>query len=359
MRERTFRVPTARELLKLQGLKVPEKITERYILGMIADGAFEFAGQNYPEAVGKIEDLNGTKNTMVLFPPSFHVPLNEANQGVKSLSWMLKIDSQENLRKSSESEVVPARLTREFLQEFNVAPKDLLRAAIESSDPYNPQVGFYWMRSRGQANAFTPLGAVTAYEMKQMSEQGAFPKAVAEDPHFYGTNITFKVASRTEQGKEHLVPLIRMPIQYSQSRKDFSSWINIANHSTNPYARHSGEEHNKLAESTIIWSAPEIYAFLEGARVLRETEGNRRIYRANPFGIPTEEMVDFTDDARLRCLMLKRTGDGFGLDVLYKLQINRLLMSRTAIKGYDSCWAHHGQKGQLDYLFKPDSPSRN
>lgn len=352
MRERTFRVPSARELLDRNSIPLPRNYSNGDILDLLNQGYFEWAGQTTPDAVINVESLKGKSKTMVLFPETFNLTKDEINKGIKSLDWLLKIDSQRVMRALSTNDTAPTTLTREFLEFHLITPEKMMKVASENIDPYNPPVGFYWIRSRGQANVITPYRCATAAEMKAMRAFGEFPNASLIDHKFYGSNTTLAVSSRTEQGVKHQIPLIRLPVQFTP-KQDHSSWVNIMHKSNDPDARYFGDEHERFKEPTIFWSTPAIYAFYESDRLLLESGEGKRLV-TNPFPIPTEEMVDFLDDLRLKCLIVKKSPENgkFSLDVLYKAQMDRLLMARTGMRQYQNCWFHSGKR-DTSYLFKP------
>jgi len=353
MRERIFPPPTVRQVLQINNIPLPNRLTEHEILQFIDEGYFVQAGQTYNESVAAVEGIEGAQGKIVLFPSRFQLLDKDIEQGVKSLDWMVKIDSLDILRKIAQSENVPTALTRTFLEKNRVGPHALLGLAINSADVENPPIGAYWTRSDGHFSAWTFYRAATAAEMQEMRRRDDFPPAEMKDPKFYGTNIELEVMSRTEKGGKHDVPLLRLPISRKSGPWDYSSWLNITHLSNDPDALKRGGEHQKRIFPVYFWSTPAIYAFYEASRILAAF-GEGRKFRANPFPIPANrETVGHIDNLRLRSLILERQEDGsYKLDVLNKTEIDKQIAARTILRRYENCWFHLGTR-DTSYLYAP------
>ena len=274
-------------------------------------------------------------------------------EGIKSLDWLAKIDSQACLRAVSKDENIPSQLTKEFLERNRVKPESLCRLAFDSADPENPPIGGYWRRSDGHFNAWSFYRAATAAEMEAMAKVGAFPKAEILDKTPYARSLRLKVASRTEGGKSYPFTQWGLPLHRKGDLQEFSSWLNLSHNSQDPDASYIGLAHQKRAQHIYWSSSPVIFGFNEGMRFTRESRAEEQ-FRANPYPIPAnKEAVDFLDNNRLRSLKIVIDDNGkLQLDILYKTEIDKNLGARTAIRGYHNCW-FNWEKRDTSYLFTP------
>jgi|SRR3989338_778750 len=353
MRERTFRRPSVREVLEMNKVKLPKRLSLSYIFGLLEEGVFDFAGHTYQEAVKKTEDLRGNSK-LLLFPNSFRINIADSNLRIKSLEDLVKIDSQRVLRRMTgirRNRFIPASLTKEFAETYCVDPSRLLDKASEYIRVEKPPIGFYWVGGDSRIRAVTWLRAIAGAEMKVMSREGDFHGEVA-DTKPYGNNLRVRVNSRTEQGKTYEFSLFRLPMHDPLDRRQFSSWINISHNSSDPDTSYRGGEHNRRTHPVVLWSSTAIFAFYEAMSFVSDhPEWNQ--FRVNPFPIPkNEEAIDFIDNLRLRSLIIEHREDGtYNLETLNKTEIEKVIGARTGLRGYNSCWRHFGKN--TGYLYRP------
>lgn len=351
MRERTFRRPSAREILEANHIELPSKIKEQFILNLIDREILVPVGHTYSEAVRSVEDLPEGK--IALFPSKFRVPKGDSDLGIKSLSSLVKIDSQRVMRKVSKGDV-PNRLTKSWLEENKIWPYTLTKTSMEFADIENPPIGPYWVGSDGHANATTWLRSATGVEMAVMKKEGEFQGEII-DKKPYGRNMRVKVASRTEEGEFYEFTLFKLPMHKRGDPKQFSDWINIGHNSPDPDASYRGLEHDKREFPIDVWSASTIFSFYMSMGFVKKGKWKKQ-FRINPFPIPTNrEAIQFIDDLRLRSLILHRNEEGrLFLNPLNKTEIDEDIGARTKLRRYDNCWFHWGKK-DLSYLYTPCS----
>lgn len=360
MRERTFRKPSARELLQMQGIDIPNRIGGDFILQLIDSKILVPVVGSYEQAVETVENLE--EGCFALFDRRFRVSREESDYGIKSLDDLVKIDSQRNLRIFSTAGIgVPNRLTREFAEECEILPYKLIEASMGSSrgliradarfDIEHPPIGFYWVGTDNHARGTTWTKAIAGAEMQVMKQAGDFSGGVL-DSKPYGRNLRVRVNSRTEEGKEYEFTLLRLPMHGRDDPRQFSDWINIAHNSGDPDASYRGGAHERRVHPVCFWSASTIFSFYDAmVFVGQHPEWNQ--FRINPFPIPTDEkMIDFVDDLRLRSLLLDERDERPCLSVLGKKEIDRMIGARTILRKYDNCWHHMGKK-DLSYLYQP------
>lgn len=347
MRERTFRKPTPREILLMQRIECPERITDRFILKLVNDGVFIPVGDSYRPAVRTVEDLQEKEGTFALFINRFRVSRKEADFGIKSLDDLAKIDSQKVLRRF---EGWNYELTKELAEKNKIWPYTLIKTAMIFETPEKPPVGFYWIGTDKRVRATTWIRAVAGAEMQIMKQRGDFSGDVI-DKKPYGRNLRVRVNSRTEEGKDYEFTLMRLPMHRIGDKRQYSDWINMSHNSSDPDASYRGGEHDKRALPIYVWSASTIFSFYDAMKFVRKHPEWKQ-FRINPFPIPTDrEMVNFIDALRLRSFILDENG-GLHLSVLNKTEIDKMIGARTILRGYDRCWHHWGRK-DLGYLYAP------
>lgn len=353
MKERTFRVPTTTDILKFNGYNEKAQMDERTILHMLNQGVLVWAGETYRQAVQTVESIRGKTNQIILFPEKFAVPVETAREGIKSLRWMTKLDSRRVLEEIA-GKSAPARLTKEFLQEYQITPEYLARLAFSTKfqDIENPSIGAYWTGSDGHQHAWTFIRCATAAEMMVMAQKGEFPKAELGVKTTYGNNLAkVKVHSRTEEGRTHEVSFSRLPLVRSGSKERFDNWLNMGFVSTDPDYQFVADQHNKTALPIYFASAPVVFAFYGGIRQIREL-GQGRL-TTNPFPIPANvETVDYLDNLRLSSLVMQTEGERTRVRPLGKTEMDLMLGARTSLKEYQNNWFNNGKR-DLSYLFQP------
>lgn len=351
MREKTFRRPSTRQLLEMNGVEIPKRLSQDYILGLFEKGVLDFSGHTYQEAVSKVESLRGNSR-LLMFPSSFRASIRDSNLGIKSLDDLMKVDSQKVLREIAQDREVPSALTKEFAESQRILPYHLLEVASKNINVENPPIGFYWVGGNAQVRAVTWLRAIAGAEMEVMKRSGDFRGEVV-DRKPYGNNLRVEVNSRTEDEKSYEFSLFRLPMHSSQDLRRYSSWMNISHNSSDPDASYRGGEHNKRANPVILWSSSAVFAFYESMNFISKHPEWKQ-FRINPFPIPKdEEAIDFVDNLRLRSFILQENEDGiYKLETLNKTEIEKIIGARTGLKSYGSCWRHWGKK-DTSYLYKP------
>ena len=351
MREATFDRPSVRKIIEINGHSAPRKIDERAMWKMTAEGWLLPVGDKYQQGVETLEYISDKPRYIALFTTRFGVTKEQFDQGLKSLDWLVKLDSQRVLEQIAGKGKAPERLTKEFLEEYRIKPENLSSLAFNDIDVENPKVGAYWVGTDGHVHAWTFYRATVASEMEAMQDVGDFPKAIIEDKTTYGKNVRLKVPSRSVKDKWYEMTLTRLPMAKKGTPQEFSGWLNVAHNSNDPDAVYLGSEHDKRVLPVYFWSASAIYGFYE-SMLFAEKLGNYK-FRANPFPISANpESTNFIDNLRLRSLILekdKKTGE-FALDVLNKTEMDLIIGAKTALRGYNNCWYHWG-KHKTDYLY--------
>lgn len=353
MREKVFRKPSVRDVLKMQKIELPKKINGNFVLSLMNNGIIDYAGDSYEEAVGKIEALSSKPKTLLLFSSKFRVPKSDSDYGIKSLDDLIKIDSQKVLRDVSGEENVPSRLTREFAEKYKIWPSTLVARASKYEDVEKPPVGFYWVGFDGHVSGTTWLRSTVGAEMEVMKRKGDFQGEIL-DKKPYGRNLRVKVNSRTEEEVIYEFSLFRLPMHWRGDLSQFSDWINLSHNSSDPDASYRGGEHEKRVYPVTIWSATSIFAFYEAMSFVEQHPGWKQ-FRINPFPIPkNEDMIDHIDNLRLRSLIFhedEKSGR-VNIDVLNKYEIDKFIGAKTILRKYNNCWRHWG-KEDVSYLYKP------
>ena len=348
MRERTFRRPSVREVLEINGIEPPSRVTKKYLKDLMGEGKIAYAGGTYEEAVKTIDSyLEGSK--IVLFPSNFKITQAEADEQIKSLAGLVKIDSARVLREISGKEKVPSMLTQKFALEHKVLPQELIRIAVQDQDVENPPLGTYWIGTNGSARATTWLRAITGAEIEIMRQKGDLGGEIL-DPHPYGRNIRVEVESRTEDNKEYQMTLSRLSLYSAGDLRRFSKWINLMHNSSDPDASYRGMAHDKRENPIIFWSVPAIAGFYHSVHFLKGRSKDELV-RVNPFSIPHERMDSFTDFLRLQSLVIDSEGVVGSFD---KEEINKIIGAKTVLEPYEFNWFHSGTKS-LDYLYTPNN----
>jgi len=178
MREKTFERPTARKILSLNGIDLPEKITPSFISDLMQSSSVVNISGNYERAVKSVESLNHAE--IALFSENFRVSKGDSNKGIKSLDYLVKIDSQQVLRNISGLDNVPNRLTRQFLEEYKIWPYTLIKEVTKSGNVENPPIGFYWVGLDGHVRSTTWIRCVAGAEMQVMRRKGDFSSRVKD-----------------------------------------------------------------------------------------------------------------------------------------------------------------------------------
>lgn len=351
MRQKTFNAPTTSELLKMNGLVVSGKVNSDYILGMLNEGNFVFAGNSFFDAVVSVENNRNRNNSVVLFPSRFQVTGERYNRMAKSLEWLVKVDSQPILR-SIGGQNAPKELTMSFLEQYKIKPETLVRAAMQSENIENPPIGFYWYGQDNTPRVATWLQSAEASEIMVMHSKKDFVAGKVIDKIPYGRNMRVEVSSRSKLNS-YQFSLLRMPIFKNQKDpKIYSYWVNMSHTSPDPLSNYM-TEHSQQVLPQCFWSTTAIVGVYLGMSHLNKFH-NPLQFRINPFPIPVDsEEVDFMDGLRLRSLIIAKNKNGDKvLRPLNKTEMNRVLGARTIKRGYDSCWFNMGKKG-LDYLYTP------
>lgn len=356
MRERQFRHPIIKKIIRLNGLPDMREGEDEhhYILGMLNNGRLVLSEPTYKSVVETVEGLRNVPGKVALVPRRFGLTNEQCNQKVKSLDALVKIDSRHVLRKISGNDLHD-QLSMTFLERYKIKPEKLIAAAIALCDAESPPLGYFWMGGDRRFRATTWIRSATAAEMEVMARKGAFPKAEVVHKKLYADNIGLKVNSRTEEGVFYPMTIARLPLHKAGDPREYSSWLNISHDSHDPDADMRGVQHAKRVFPIVFMSTSVIFGYNEAMVYVRASGINRKI-RANPFAIPAdEEAVDFIDDLRLRTLKLvyDPTRKHFGLDILWKTEMDQFIGARTVLRGYEKCWSHWGKKDQRDYLFKP------
>ena len=354
MREKTFRVPTVRELLHLGGVRLEGKVNANFVLQALNSGFFRMAPNTYRLAIPQIETL-GREGGFLIFPEDFGVPGEDSNHGVKSLADLAKIDSQPVLRQITGRLDLPAGFTNALLQDARKWPRSYIRRASDACDVEAPKMGYYWVGSDDHARATTWTRNTTGAEMQVMKAHGDFPAAEILDPVFYGRNLRARVKSRTEDNVMYDYNWSRLPMHRRGDQAQYSDWINMACTSNDPDMVFRGEQHEKRVLPVHLFSAGAVFAFYEAMNHAKKI-GDFRQFRVNPFSIPVNaEATDYIDNLRLRSFILKKGEDteALSLRVLNKAEIDRFTGARTHLRGYNNCWYHWGSKNSVNFLYTP------
>lgn len=349
MRERTFRKPTVREVLEMEGAECPHRINNKFISHLIATGVLVPVGDSYEQAVRVVEELE--EGRFALFGNYFRVSRAESDYGIKSLDDLVKIDSQSTLKKVSGMLDVPRGLTKRFAEQHGLLPHKLIGVSMGEAQIEKPPTGFYWVGTNKQVRATTWMKAVAGAEMEVMKQQGDFyGKVIDKTP--YGRNLRVQVSSRTEEGKIYEFTLFRLPMHKKGDIEMFSNWMNIAHNSSDPDTSYRGGEHERRVNPVCLWSAPTIFSFYEAMSFVEEHPDWRQ-FRINPFPIPRDKkMMDFIDKLRLRSLLLDNSEEKLRLYVLTKRTMDGVIGAKTILRRYDNCWRHWGKKDN-SYLYQP------
>jgi len=348
MRERTFRRPSVREVLEINKIDMPKRVTRNYLKELMGEGKIVYAGDTYKEVVKTVDSYLGDPK-IVLFPEQFKMTKDETDDKIKSLAGLVKIDSKRVLRELSGQEQVPSRLTQRFAIQYKVLPQELIRLAVQNQDNENPPLGFYWIGSNGSARATTWLRSATASEMEIMRQRGDLGGKIL-DPQPYGRNIRVEVESRDEDGDSHKIPISRLSLFKEGDLRRFSKWANISHTSSDDDATFMGVAHDKRENPTVFWSVPSIAGFYQTINFLKG-RSNEELVRVNPFSIQHERMSSFIDFLRLQSLIIDFKGQVSSLD---KEEINKIVGAKTVLEPYEFNWFHSGTKS-LDYLYTPES----
>mgnify|MGYP006285596191 CR=1 FL=1 len=335
----------------MQGVDLPNRIDnyDAFLMGLLDRGRLKFTGHTYKGAVETVENLG--EDELALFPSRFRVPVEKSNKGIKSLSDLVKIDSQSAMREISGRRDVPNRLTRWFLEENKVWPYNLRKAALENCDVENPPMGVYWVGTDNRPRASTFIRETTGAEMEVMRKEEDFSGEVL-DRVPYGNSLRVRVSSRTEKGKVYEYTLSNLPIHRQGDPSQFSDWINIEHNSNDPDSSYRGLEHEQRTHSPLVWSASTVFGFYEAMAFMKKHSKGKQ-FKINPFGIPYEDMINFIDDLRLRSLIMSLDDEGNRIfSVLNKSEMDKIIGSRTILSGYDQCWYHWGKKDKT-YLYGP------
>ena len=348
MKGKNFRKPTPRQLLEMQGVKLPKRMNIKHVVvDLLNSNVLVPTGASYKQAVETVENLE--KGQLALFPSRFRTSKSESDYGIKSLDDLVKIDSRDVLKKVSGENSIPTRLTREFAEEYRIWPYTLIKTAMKMQDVEKPPIGFYWVGSDNSARATTWIRAVTGAEMMVMKKTGDFCGEI-EDKVPYGRSLRVKVDSKTERGERYKFTLFRLPMHKRGDRRQFSDWINISHNSPDPDASYRGGGHEKRALPVCAWSASTIFAFYNSMQFVKEHPEWKQ-FRINPFPIPTNwEMSWYVDRLRLRSLILNVEKGKVGLNVLNKTEIDKAIGAKTILRKYDKCWHHWGKK-DLHFLY--------
>ncbi len=343
MRETTFEKPTVRRVLEKTKAELPEKVRDRDVISLINKGQVKLV-EDYRQAVSLVDSLGD--NEIALFSNRFYVTGEEANQGIKSLEYLVKIDSRPVLEEVAGNEEVPRMLTKEFTESYKIWPYTLIKTAMKCEEIDNPPIGAYWVGTDNHARAFTWLRAIAGAEMKVMKRKKLFNLEVV-DKKPYGRNISVRVQSRQDKDRNYEFSINRLPLSRKRDIRQYSSWIDLSHNSNDPDARYRGEEHDKRVHPVYVFSASTIAAFYEIMTFVARHPSWRQ-FRINPFPIPRDKaMVDYVDNLRLGSIIFTKEGK---LSVLNKTSIDRLIGARIIEKGYDNCFYHWGKKKDTGYL---------
>jgi hypothetical protein len=347
MRERTFIRPSVQEVLNLNGIETPKRVTKTYLKKLLAEGQIVFAGPDSAEAIKTVQD-HSNKPKIILFPREFERREDYANKRIKSLDGLMKIDSWPVLRKLSGQLKGGIHFGKEFARQHKIFPETLVEQALEFHNKKRAPLGFYWMGTDGAARATTWLRATTGAEMEVMRKAGDFSGEIL-DQKAYGSNLRAKVRSRTEEDRSYEFTLSRLPVTPSNSSSRFGSWINMAHNSNDPDSSYRGLEFDKRAKPTIFWSAPTIAGFYHSSTFLRSITRDKTI-TINPFPIPTPEMMAFIDDLRIKSLIITRDKEVRSLN---KTEMDEIIGGKTNLNPYTQNWFHRGRRN-INYLYTPE-----
>ncbi len=350
MRLPAFKKLVLKDVLAYNGLgHLSEK--PEVLLKALEHHQITLAPPDHLSAADVISELGKDEPRIVLLPERFAISKEESDRLIKSLEGLVKLDSKAVLRKCTRTGVAPERLTRWYLQDNRIRPEMLIQQAMleARADLNHPPAGGYWMNGNGELSAWTWTRAVIAAEMKVMHQQNAFQGNVL-DKKFYGDNGRVKVASRSEADKAYEFSLFRMPLGRRGDLRPYSGWVNMKHNSPDPDTSYRGGQHNKFKAPVIFWSAPAIFGvFL--AMEFAPHEESHRIFRANPFPIPTLPMMEFIDNIRLKTLQLTWEEGKPRLQPTSMTEQDRLIGAKTISAPYHWNWVHHG-KHNLSYLYQ-------
>ncbi|MBW6442212.1 hypothetical protein K0A97_00310 [Patescibacteria group bacterium] len=351
-----FKRANLREILELQGIDCPRRLDKSFFSSLIEEGKLLFVGDSYENAVKSINNLK--EGSVALFPNKFRFDKEKADREVKSLEGLVKIDSAPVLRKVSGQDSVPHKLTKSFLEEYQILPEALIQEAVNRSKIENPPRGIYWIGRDNHVRAFTWLRAISGIEMQIMNQLGKFFGEV-KDKKPYGRNIRVGVGSREKPNLEYEFSLFRLPIFSYGDKRKFSEWTEISHNSNDPDASYRGGEHDKRVFPFYFWSAPSIFAYYNSMSFVSNMGGNipddRRLkFRVNPFPIPKDKrVVDFIDRLRFQSLIIdspQEDAKKLKLSILSNTEIEELIGTKLILEGYDNFFYHLGKKN-LDYLY--------
>ena len=337
MKEIAFEKPSLRKILSRTKAIIPEKVRDNTILDLMDQGLVRRV-DNYKDCVEAIDSLDGDK--VVLFSSKFDITGHDSNYGIKSLEYLVKIDSKSVLEEIARDKNAPRTLTRDFAENHKIWPYTLIKTAMKDCEIEDPPIGPYWVGTDNHARAFTWLRAIEGAEMKVMKNKKLFNLEVIDNKP-YGNNVSVGVASRSKDKKVYEFSINRLPLSRKRDRRQYSSWIDLSHNSSDPDARYRGDEHNKRVQPVNIFSASTIAAFYEIMGYVAMHPSWKQ-FRINPFPIPKDKaMIDYVDNLRLGSIILRKGGH---FDVLNKTSMDRLIGARIIERGYDACFYHWGKR---------------
>lgn len=351
MRIPAFKKLTLKEILEMNSLPPLSNFVPELILKGLDLGYFVMAPPNFQGASELIDGLEFGEPRVVILPQKYEIGKEKSDLLIKSLAGLAKIDSRPVLRR-----IAPAtaqdRLSKSFLEEFKVRPETLIQEAMLEcmNSPENPPAGGYWLNSFGEMSAWTWTRNATAAEMKWLHHLNMHNGKVV-DTKFYGTNARVEVASRSTAGQTYQFSVFRMPLGRRGDLQPYSGWLNMKHNSPDPDTSYRGGEHDKLKAPIIFWSSPAVFGVFV-AMEFSPDEQSHRLFRANPFGIPTKKMTDYIDKTRLKTLQLCWEEGKPTLRPTNMTEQDRLIGAKTMREHYKDNWIHHG-KHDLSYLYQP------
>jgi hypothetical protein len=357
MKEKTFRVPSVRELILKAGINLEGRVDAKFIQVAFNSGMLRLV-DSYAQGVIEVEQIGANKPEsgkplFAVFPETFRIDAEDSRYGIKSLSRLAKIDSVGVLREVAGQDNVPAGFTRQFLEKYGKWPRSYVRRAVEAMSIDEPPIGFYWVGFDGHVRVVTWLRSTTAAEMQVMKANGDFPPAKVLDTTFYGRNLRVRVKSRTELKQKYDYAWLRLPMHKRGDIGQFSDWVNLSCNSNDPDMVFGGELHEKRQQTINLFSAGAIYGFYEAMGFARLTSQPKQ-FRINPFPIPLDKQaIDFIDNLRLRTFILCGDLDQPSLRVLNKSEIEAFVGARTILRKYNNSWVHWGSRN-LGYLYTPE-----
>ncbi len=340
-----FSQKDARQIIEQCGIQPPARVTKKYLRELAQEGKISYFYGGYDELVKSIEALP-LSGQIILLNEKFVFGGKEASRRLKSLDDLVKIDSRQVLKSLAEPKEAPERLTKEFLETFQILPQYLAEEAFDLKRDHTQPRGIYWIDLNNTANVITWLNAVEGLHMKLLHDKGGFDLRVV-DTKPYGSNIRVSVSSRQEENIEYQFLLNRLPLHYQDDISRFSSWISIQHTSNDLDATYIGGEHDKRKNPINYWSATAIAGFYEAISFINQ-EGSKKRIKINPFPIPKDrKMIEYIEKSKTSILIAAPNKEG-EVEVRgpNKGEVEKLIGARVERMGYSPCWKYGGETNQ-------------